>query len=254
MTDTDNAPEGAIEPKTKLSGKIVKTTIGGAIVDIGQDVPGVIHISQLSKDAINRVEDVVQVGQTVEVWVRRRRDDRVELTMIEPLGLEWGELKADMVIQGKVTRIETYGVFVEIGAERPGLVHVSEISHDYIKSPADVLKEGEEVEVKILNVDRRKKQIRLSIKATMQKPEEIMAEAKVEFKKARGKKGKKEDYTAVDETPSAPEPTAMEIAWQEALAKADTSKGQKTKRSRAGTSTEQEEILNRTLEHRIPTG
>ncbi len=178
METTNTTPESALQPKTRLTGKIIKTTIAGAIVDIGQKIPGVIHISQLQKDPVNRVEDIVKVGQEVIVWVRRVHDDRVELTMVEPLTLEWRELKPDMIVKGKVSRLETYGAFVEIGAERPGLVHVSEISHDYIKNPSEVLKEGEEVEAKILDVDRRKKQIRLSIKAMLPKPEEIIAEAK----------------------------------------------------------------------------
>ncbi len=173
METTQAAPESALQPKTHLTGKVIKTTIAGIIVDVGQKVPGVVHISQISSDPINRVEDVVKPGQTVEAWVRRVHDDRIELTMIEPLMLEWREMKPDMVVKGKVSRLEAYGAFIDIGAERPGLVHVSEISHDYIKNPGDVLKEGDEVEAKILDVDRRKKQIRLSIKANLPKPEEV---------------------------------------------------------------------------------
>ena len=85
MTTPDNAPAVALEPKTKLSGKILKTTLAGALVDIGQSLPGVIHISQLQQEPVNKVEDVVQEGQEVEVWIRRVKKDRVELTMIEPL-------------------------------------------------------------------------------------------------------------------------------------------------------------------------
>ena len=178
METTNAAPESALQPKTRLTGKVIKTTIAGAIVDIGQKVPGVIHISQLQKDPVNRVEDIIQVGQEVTVWIRRVHDDRVELTMVEPLSLEWRELKPDMIVKGKVSRLEAYGAFVEIGAERPGLVHVSEISHDYVKNPSEVLKEGDEVEAKILDVDRRKKQIRLSIKAALPEPEVVEVEVK----------------------------------------------------------------------------
>ncbi|HRK88576.1 MAG TPA: S1 RNA-binding domain-containing protein, partial [Anaerolineales bacterium] len=129
MTTPDSAPAVALEPKTKLSGKILKTTLAGALVDIGQNLPGVIHISQLSDKPVNKVEDVVQEGQAVEVWVKRVRKDRVELTMVEPLAYEWKELKPDMVVKGKVVRLETYGAFVDFGAERPGLIHVSELTH-----------------------------------------------------------------------------------------------------------------------------
>ena len=80
MTEaTVSAQVSAVEPKTKLAGKVVKTTLAGVLVDIGQELPGVIHISQLQKEQINKPEDVVQIGQTVEVWVRRIKKDRIEL-------------------------------------------------------------------------------------------------------------------------------------------------------------------------------
>ena len=251
-----SAQVSALEPKTKLTGKVVKTTLAGAQVDIGQELPGVIHISQLQKDQINKPEDVVQVGQTVEVWVRRVKKDRIELTMIEPLAMEWNEIKPETVVKGKVVRLESYGAFVDFGGERPGLVHVSEISRGYIKSPNEVVKEGDEVEAVVLDVNRRKKQIRLSMKALEPELEEFMP-SKKEDRKTRGKrKSKKETKNIeVQEEPSEPEMTAMQIAWQEALDRANArDKGSKSKRVKAGTSDEQEDILNRTLEKRLPTG
>ncbi|MDI6770781.1 MAG: S1 RNA-binding domain-containing protein [Anaerolineales bacterium] len=252
----DAAQESALKVKSHLQGKITKTTLAGAIVDIGQNVPGVVHISQLRAEPVNRVEDVVQAGQTVDVWVRRIRDDRIELTMIEPLAMEWRELKPKMVIKGKVARLESYGAFVDIGAERPGLVHVSEITHGYLKTPGEVLHEGDEVEAMVLEVNRRKKQIRLSIKATQPKPEEILAEAKAEPKRRRDKKGRnpRPEAEAVEAGPSTPDPTAMEIAWQEAMQRAESKRGVKTKKTKVSSSREQEDILNRTLVNRLPTG
>ncbi len=206
-------------------------------------------------------DDVVQIGQIVEVWVRRVRDDRVELTMIEPLTMEWRELKPDLVVKGKVARLESYGAFVDIGAERPGLVHISEISHNYIKSPAEVLKEGDEVEAKILDVDRRKKQIRLSIKATQPEPEKVPTEVKKsETRRERGKKDierkskRNDDY--IEAGPKEPEMTSMEIAWREAKTKAEKRKDKavKIRKAKSDTASEQEEIYNRTLENRITTG
>lgn len=252
METKNAAPESALQPKTHLTGKVIKTTIAGAIVDIGQKVPGVIHISQLKKDSVNRVEDVVQVGQTIDIWVRRAHDDRIELTMVEPLLLEWREMKPDMVVKGKVERLEAYGAFVNIGAERPGLVHVSEISHDYVKNPSEVLKVGDEVEAKILDVDRRKKQIRLSIKAATPKPEEVLAEVnKPEPRKERSRKAKKQEEPAEEAVSKEPELTAFQMAFQKAEERA--SKRTKVKKTRAETNREQEEIFNRTLENRPPT-
>ena len=257
METTNAAPESALQPKTRLTGKVIKTTIAGAIVDIGQKVPGVIHISQLQKDPVNRVEDIIQVGQEVTVWVRRVHDDRVELTMVEPLSLEWRELKPDMIVKGKVSRLEAYGAFVEIGAERPGLVHVSEISHDYVKNPSEVLKEGDEVEAKILDVDRRKKQIRLSIKAALPEPEVVEAEVKKSEprKEHSGKKGKKQEEFIEEPESREPELTVFQIAFQKAQNRADDKKSSgKSKKTKASIKEEQEEIFNRTLENRITPG
>ena len=199
MTTPDSAQAVALEPKTKLSGKILKTTLAGALVDIGQSVPGVIHISQLQQEAVNKVEDVVKEGQTVEVWVRRVKKDRIELTMIEPLAYEWKEIQPEMIVKGKVTRIETYGAFVDFGAERPGLIHVSELTRGYVKTASEVVKEGEEIEAKVLDVDRRKRQIRLSMKALQP---EVVEEAKPEREERKNRsttgsgakrKGKKQE-------------------------------------------------------------
>jgi small subunit ribosomal protein S1 len=255
-SNSNYAPENAIEPKTKLAGKVIKTTLAGAIIDIGKNLPGVIHISQLKAEPVNRVEDVLQVGQSVDVWVRRSKEDRIELTMIEPMGLEWREIKPEMVIKGKVARLESYGVFIDIGAERPGLVHVSEITHGFVKSPAEILHEGDEVDVKVLEVNRRKKQIRLSIKATQPIPEESTVEKKIEPRKSREKKSKTQ--VPVEEPNSTsehtePEPTIFEIAWEQALQRAESKKSQKPKRTKA-TDKDQEDLLHRTLETRLPTG
>ena len=251
METTTAAPE-ALQPKAHLTGKVIKTTIAGAILDIGQKVPGVVHISQLKKDPVNRVEDVVQVGQTVDVWVRRVRDDRVELTMVEPLGLEWREMTAGLLVKGKVERLETYGAFVDIGAERPGLVHVSEMSHDYVKNPAEVLKVGDEVEAKILDVDRRKKQIRLSIKAATPKPEEVLAEIKKEEpRRGRSRKGKKDEEAAAEEAPKEPELTAFQIAFQIAQERSGKTIVTRNRKPKGKHSREREDIFERTLKNRI---
>lgn len=252
MTTPDLAPAAALEPKTKLSGKILKTTLAGALVDIGLSVPGVIHISQLSKDSINKVEDVVKEGQTVEVWVRRVKKDRVELTMIEPLAYEWKELEPEMIVKGKVIRLEPYGAFIEIGAERPAMIHVSELTQGYVKSPSEIVKEGDEVEAKILLVDRRKKQIKLSMKALQPTLETL----KFEREEKKSKRAPKKDAAETIEPsePKEPELTSMQVAWQEAMNKANAEKAFKVKREKSGASTEQEDLLNRTLEQRLPTG
>ncbi len=255
MVTPESTPVTALEPKAQLIGKVVKTTLAGALVDVGQPLPGVLHISQLQKDPVNKVEDVVKEGQTVTVWVRKVRKDRIELTMIQPLLYDWKELQPEMVVKGKVVRLETYGAFVDIGAERPGMIHISELARGYVKSPQDVVKEGDEVEAKVLSVDHKKRQIRLSLKALQ--PETVEPE-KPKREPRRGGKHGKVDQNAEDEVPSEEPPeqvlTAMQLAWQSAQERARSkTKPGHSKRSK-GNSADQEEILNRTLENRVPTG
>jgi predicted RNA-binding protein with RPS1 domain len=232
-TETETAPVTALQPKARLTGKIIKITLAGALVDVGQSVPGVLHISQIRKDPVNKVEDVLQDGQAVDVWVRRVRKDRIELTMIEPLRYEWKDMQPDMVVNGKVVRLETYGAFIDIGAERPGMIHISELARGYVKEAKDVIKEGDEVEAKILSVDAKKRQIRLSLKALQP---EVATPPAPEREGKRGKRGKKSEK---------PEQT------QERSKSKDKSSRAKRQRS---ADAEQEEILSRTLEKRVPTG
>ncbi len=189
-----------LKPKMKITGKVIKTSLAGAIVDVGVGVPGVVHISKLKKGAVTRVSDIVEEGDKVEVWVQRAdpEKNKIELTMLEPLALDWHEIKPGMDFEGSVTRIEKYGVFVDIGTERPGLVHISEMAHGYVRTPTDLVKKGDQVQVKVLKVNRRKKQIKLSMKALEEPPVE-----EVNFV----------DDSKADE----PTPTAIEFAMRKAM-------------------------------------
>jgi ribosomal protein S1 len=251
----ETAPTETLKPKTKLSGKVVKVTLAGALVDVGQELPGVLHISQIQQDPVNKVEDVLKPGQDVDVWVRRVRKDRLELTMIEPLGMEWSDIQPEMVVKGKIVRLETYGAFVDFGAERPGMIHVSELTRGYVKTPGEVVKEGDEIEAVVLEVNRKKKQIRLSMKALQPEPVEEERPAR-EPRKGKGKRGKKQDEAyemEIPVEPKEPELTAMQIAWQMAMERAGGK--EKTVKVKAIKSVrEQEDILTRTLEKRMPTG
>lgn len=221
-----------LKRKDKVSGKVLKTTLAGALVDIGAKQPAVIPISQLQKDSVRRVEDILKVGETVEAWVRRSENEggRIELTLIEPIQLEWKDIKKGMSFNGKVGRIEKFGAFIELGSERPGLVHVSEMSNEYIRSVEDVVKVGEEVEVHVLEVDRRKKQIKLSMKGP-QIEEEI-----------------------VEEEAGEPAPTAMESALRKAMSKDESPESMSSEKSKAEPekkADDMEDILSRTLENRV---
>jgi len=277
VADTDRAME--IQPKMQLSGTVSKIKLAGAVVDVGLGKPAVLHISQIvspDNQPIKRVEDVLKEGQQIDVWVKKivRKDDeeRVELTMIHPLDLEWRDIKVGNEVKGKVVRLEKFGAFVEIGAERPGLIHISEMAHGYVKQPSDVVKEGDEVDVQIIDVNRRKKQIKLSMKALQPEPEpevkekpRMSAPARTESGPKREKKAVtrkprrkgEEDNTAllesINEPPAENEPTYMEIALREAMEKAKDRKKKADERKSKAVSKEQEDLLSRTLENKVQT-
>lgn len=249
--NTENPELENIKRKMKYSGTVIKTTIAGAVVDIGLSTPGVVHISQLSTEPVNRVEDVVSAGQQVEVWVKRvfPKKNRIELTMIKPLDLEWREITKGMNLKGKVTRLEKFGVFVDIGAERPGLVHISEMTHGYIKSPGEMVKEGDEIDVQVLNVNRQKKQIKLSMKALEEKPEKVVKETQTQAPRAAAVTEEAPKEKAI--------PTAMEMALREAMERSKSREPvvqvSRSKQKPAAGSNEIEQILARTLKNKAKT-
>lgn len=262
-----------VKPKLHYVGKVVKISLAGAVIDIGTGTPAVIHISQLvsaSGEPIKRVEDVLQVGSEVEVWIKKVKEDHVELTMVKPLDLEWRDIKKGMTVKGKVVRLEKFGAFVEIGAERPGLVHISEMAHGYVRQPGDVVKENDEVEAQVLDVNRRKKQIKLSLKALIPEPVKVEepvrpVEAFTPREKSAPRRPKKaprrRNADGMDESVELlanmqepaekveAEPTAMEIAIREAMERAKSKKQASEEKSRKpkSVSQEQEDILSRTL-------
>jgi len=259
---TTGAPSNIKDIKNKMyfRGKVLKTSLAGALVDIGMEIPGMVHISQLQKESVKRVEDVIHEGEEVDVWVRRvsPKKGRIELTMIQPLGLEWGEIKKDMVVTGKVIRLEKFGAFVDIGAERPGLIHISEMTHDFIRTPGDVVKEGDVVEVKVLDVIKPKKQIKLSMKALQEKPENVVkAVLEKTDKKEQHVREKEKEPEHEEEVKEIPVPTAMEMALREAMERKGVDNvnelaEKKKKKKSPETNPELETIFSRTLKTRSP--
>jgi ribosomal protein S1 len=224
----------ALKPKMSLTGKVTRLELSGAVVDVGAEREGWLHISTLGKDGVNRVQDVLQLDQEITVWVRKVDPQKGELhlTMIQPLTHDWNDLRPGTTVHGKITRIEKFGVFVDFGAERPGLIHISELSNEYVKDISTVAKVGDDIDSVILEVDRKKKQVHLSRKALESKPQ-----AKVE-----------ED---VPEEPEAKSITAMEAAFLKAQTGADETTTEKSRRESSKAENrrrQQEDILNRTLQ------
>ena len=224
-----------LEPSQKVVGIVSKIELFGAFVDIGAEIPGLLHISQLKKGHVNRVDDEIKKGDEIELWIQKvdRTAKRIELTLIKPVTLRWNKLKVGDTVQGEVVRIENFGAFVDIGAERSGLVHVSEMGDDYVKDPNEHVKVGEQVSVTIVEIDRKKKQIRLSMKTSLEQLEDLEEEIEEEI------------------------PTAMELALRQALDGEETTtqdqEGKESKVSAGKGRSEMEDIFNRTLKSKVKT-
>lgn len=215
-----------LQPKMRLQGIVKETQLYGAVVDLGLEHDGVVHISQLSPERVSRVSDVVQPGDSVIVWVTKvdAQKGRIGLTMIEPPRVDWKELAEDQTYTGIVTRLESYGAFVDIGAERPGLLHVREMSDDYVRHPSQLVQIGQEIEVRILKVDRRKKRIDLTMKSIEGEPE-----------------------LEPEEEEEEPAKTAIEIALEQAKSSREQEPSRQHKKRSPLDLSEREDILARTL-------
>ena len=150
---------------TEVAGRVRHVGIYGALVDIGTGQDALLHISQLSNGEERRFEEVVQADSEITAYVyKTRQDGFVALTMEKPPLVPWQSIKQGNVYTGEVIRVENFGVFVDFGAERPGMVHVSEMADGYVKSPSDIASVGQEVEVRVIKKSGRPRQIDLSMK------------------------------------------------------------------------------------------
>jgi small subunit ribosomal protein S1 len=240
-----------LKPKMKVKGRVQRIELYGAILDLGVGAPAILHISQIAKDRVNRVGDVLNVGDEVEVWVDKVDPDRNQVTasMIQPLAVDWSDLREGQVHTGTVTRLEKFGAFVDIGAEKEGLVHISELSHEFVKQPSEVVSPGDEVQVKVLGFSKRKRRIDLSMKALLSAPQ---GAAPSQPQPADTYEDEHEEQEEM--------PTAMAVALQQAMSDAgmkyDRRRQPQTKKGRGGrrTRNQQEEILSRTLRINERTG
>ncbi|MGM0828157.1 MAG: 30S ribosomal protein S1 [Bacillota bacterium] len=167
-----------IESGAVLEGTVQRITDFGAFVDIG-GVDGLVHISQLSHEHVEKPSDVVTEGQKVQVKVLSvdRDNERISLSIKETLPGPWSDISEKApkgsVLDGVVKRLVSYGAFVEVLPGVEGLVHISQISHKHIGTPHEVLQENQEVQVKVLDVNENEQRLSLSIKSLEEKEEEV---------------------------------------------------------------------------------
>ncbi|MEH7387416.1 30S ribosomal protein S1 [Bacillus sp. JJ1521] len=160
-----------------LEGTVQRLTDFGAFVDIG-GIDGLVHISQLSHEHVSKPSDVVEEGQLIKVKVLSvdRDNERISLSVKETLPGPWEtvseKLSVGDVVEGTVRRLVSFGAFVEVLPGVEGLVHISQISNKHIGTPHEVLKEGQAIQVKVLELNESEKRISLSMKELEENVEE----------------------------------------------------------------------------------
>lgn len=165
----------------KITGTVKSLTSYGAFVDLG-GIDGMIHISELSWSRIKHPSEVVKVGDTVEVTIKALDEETKKISLgfknIEdnPWEILKNKYPVGSVVDAKIVSFATFGAFANILPTIDGLIHISQISWDRIKAPQDVLNIGDEVKVKIIEIDFDKKRVSLSIKELLDKPEEVIEE------------------------------------------------------------------------------
>lgn len=176
-----------IQEGSVVTGKVARLTNFGAFIDLG-GVDGLVHISQISHEHVAKASDKLKVGEEVQAKVISvdPESGRVSLSIKDTLAGPWDNIEeraaVGSVLDGLVKRLTTFGAFVELFPGVEGLVHISQIAHQHIATPHEVLKEGQEVQVKVLEVHPEQQRISLSIKALQEapKPEKEEVEEVVE--------------------------------------------------------------------------
>lgn len=160
-----------------LEGTVQRIAAFGAFVDIG-GVDGLVHISQVAHEHVSNVYDVLKEGQKVQVKVLSVDpvNERISLSIKDTLAGPWEGIEErapkGAVLDGIVRRLVTFGAFVEVFPGVEGLVHISQIAHKHINTPHEVLQEGQEVQVKVLEVSEDEKRLALSIRELLEKEDD----------------------------------------------------------------------------------
>ena len=163
-----------------IEGTVKNVTDFGAFIDLG-GVDGLLHISEMSWGRVENPKKVFTVGQQVRVFIKSINDTKIALSMKFDDENPWNgaaeKYAVGNVVKGKVARMTDFGAFVELAPGVDALLHVSQISHEHVEKPADVLKIGQEVEAKIVDFNGDDKKISLSIKALTAPAEDAAEDA-----------------------------------------------------------------------------
>ena len=184
-----------------VTGKVARITSFGAFIDLG-GVDGLVHLTELSHERNVSPKSVVTVGEEIEVKILdlNEEEGRVSLSLKATTPGPWDgveqKLAAGDVIEGKVKRLTDFGAFVEVLPGIDGLVHISQISHKRVENPKDVLSVGQDVTVKVLEVNADAERVSLSIKALEERPANAEGEnnEKRQSRPRRPKRQEKRDY------------------------------------------------------------
>lgn len=166
-----------IEVGKQYHGTVKSLTSYGAFVDIG-GVDGMVHVSELSWNRIKTPADVVKVGDEIDVYVISFDPEKHKISLgyktaeMNPWNQFMTKYSVGDVVDAKIVKLMTFGAFAEILPGVDGLIHISQIADRRIGKPEDVLSEGQDVKVKITDVDAENKRISLSIRALLEQPEE----------------------------------------------------------------------------------
>ena len=164
-----------------VEGTVMRFTDYGAFVDLG-GIDGLLHISEISWGKLKHPQEVLQIGDKVNVKILSMNEEKGKIslglkqTMPEPWSVIDDTYAVGQVVAGKVVQIKEYGAFVELEPGLDGLVHISEVAHKRVTNIADELSIGQEVSAKILEIDKDRKRISLSIKETVEAPAEEAVE------------------------------------------------------------------------------
>ena len=189
----------------RLKGQVSSIVDFGAFVDLG-GIDGLVHISELSWNHVNHPSEVVKVGDEVEVEVLDvdLTRERISLGLKQTTEDPWVKLVENYpvgtIVDGKVTKIVPFAAFVELGDSVEGLVHISEMSSKHIDTPAQVVKQGEDVKVKVMEINPERRRISLSMKAAA---EELGFEIEVDESLAAEKPAKNTESAEPAAEPSA---------------------------------------------------